>query len=767
MSSDDDDSPSQVSASVSPSSPLSAGAESDVAESDVADSEPEPSPESEPIAESIASASSAEPQSDSETEGGGSNADSEPRLAESAGLAESASGDNSANASVSNADADSEADVDARGDATTTAASASQATTEKARVETFGTAFGTLEEHIASHNYPAHVATCGPCHFWKNRRQWSAEFSYINPVSQKTETWLGCKDGFAICLVCSVSKGGKSRSQLGKGLGSFLRKVNIQRHAICAEHTSSLLEWRERLLAEATGVQTVSQSANERLLFEAIGSQTGSQCATSASLAASATLASARTPQSTGYRAIVATRALLETAGSFRSFDVWIEALAGEERQALESHWHCKRLVRTMASQEKEITRRILRDGSIFRLEADGLDRTYQVEIGTVLWSLPSSLKQLPAHGVQSGWLEVLGPQGPWIVERIIGMQEFPQSMDVDGKVGMLESCVRRACVSLNGELEVKLHQHVREQTRVWCSDGADLNVPLAASAFFPGLRFHAWDEAHSAQRLLANSMKDCDEILVTDKLLVTGKKPYSLAKFLSTSMVFRKTVGDAQLADEIAFVKNFGWAPQRFNSRARPYARESRRWKIIFDAVAVEAAGSDKNRRILARMYLGELGGEHSSRLLLGGLLADLSAEHYKWVATGDKRNPDTTTVQSRADAFLERLHKLFNEGLIVTLPDTYTGLTLKFLSKTSYYRCGNTVQTIGIGDWTKDESSRNIIKEAMRQMQVLVGNSFLFLIHRSRDVHAPHSPSCSQHRDVFLKPMGMFRNRMASKEI
>ena len=43
-------------------------------------------------------------------------------------------------------------------------------------------------------------------------------------------------------------------------------------------------------------------------------------------------------------------------------------------------------------------------------------------------------------------------------------------------------------------------------------------------------------------------------------------------------------------------------------------------------------------------------LGGENSSRLVLGGLLADFGAEHYTWVATGDKENPDTTTVQARA---------------------------------------------------------------------------------------------------------------------
>ena len=81
----------------------------------------------------------------------------------------------------------------------------------------------------------------------------------------------------------------------------------------------------------------------------------------------------------------------------------------------------------------------------------------------------------------------MLGPRGPWIVERIIGMREFPHSMDVDGKVSMLEASVRRASAAVSGEVDTKLHQHVRTQTRVWGSDGADLKVALAASAFFLG----------------------------------------------------------------------------------------------------------------------------------------------------------------------------------------------------------------------------------------------------------------------------------------
>ena len=77
----------------------------------------------------------------------------------------------------------------------------------------------------------------------------------------------------------------------------------------------------------------------------------------------------------------------------------------------------------------------------------------------------------------------------------------------------------------------------------------------MAASASLPGLVFHAWGEAHSAQRLCANAMTDGGEKSITGQLLVTGKKPYSLAKFLTTSMVFRRAVGDAQLVGQLVFV--------------------------------------------------------------------------------------------------------------------------------------------------------------------------------------------------------------------
>ena len=436
------------------------------------------------------------------------------------------------------------------------AASAAQVTGEKFEAQ----AFGTLEEHVQSHDYPAHVATCGACKFWKNRWAWSDTFSYCHPVSGKKETWLAFKNGFAVCLICAShsKQAASAKSKYASGQGNLLRKDSILQHGRSGEHTAAHQAMMQRLRAtDSRGPPgTVA-------IFDGLEPAESARAESARAEKPTAHRVVTRTPlTTTGCRAVIAARAMLETSSSFDSIDVWLGALTSGDREALESSWHTKRLVMAMAQYERIQTHRLLKEGAVFRLAADGQERTYQVEIGTVLWSFPASLQQFCRHGQQDGWLQELGPRGPWVVERIIGMREFPQDMNSDGKVAMIEDCVRRACQSPGGHIDVKLHQHVCAQTRAWCSDGADLGVATAASASFPGLKFHAWDESHSAQRMCSNAMVDDDEITTTDKLLVTGKKPYSLAKFLSTSMVFRKKMGDAQLADEVSFVKKKGGPP-------------------------------------------------------------------------------------------------------------------------------------------------------------------------------------------------------------
>ena len=56
--------------------------------------------------------------------------------------------------------------------------------------------------------------------------------------------------------------------------------------------------------------------------------------------------------------------------------------------------------------------------------------------------------------------------------------------------------------------------------------------------------------------------------------------------------------------------------------------------------------------------------------------------------------------------------------------LPDTYTGCTLRFLQKASYYQVGESVLTIGIGDRERDEAARDILHQALRRVLVVVAN-------------------------------------------
>ena len=136
--------------------------------------------------------------SDAEPSDADAKPDSEPSDADVAAEAEdgSASQGSSGSADVSGCNSDESA----------------VAATPKASkaVEKFDVVSITLEEHVASHDFPMHVKTCGACRFWKYRHQWSASFSAKNPVTGKQETWIGCAGGrFAVCFLCSAFKGSR------------------------------------------------------------------------------------------------------------------------------------------------------------------------------------------------------------------------------------------------------------------------------------------------------------------------------------------------------------------------------------------------------------------------------------------------------------------------------------------------------------------------------------------------------------------------------
>ena len=85
-------------------------------------------------------------------------------------------------------------------------------------------------------------------------------------------------------------------------------------------------------------------------------------------------------------------------------------------------------------------------------------------------------------------------------------------------------------------------------------------------------------------------------EVATVEQLLLSGKKPPSLSKFMSTSLRFRRRFKEEQQAECLQVLEHMGWAPQRFTSKALrllgPMALRLR--DFFFTVVAEEAEGSD-----------------------------------------------------------------------------------------------------------------------------------------------------------------------------
>ena len=89
--------------------------------------------------------------------------------------------------------------------------------------------------------------------------------------------------------------------------------------------------------------------------------------------------------------------------------------------------------------------------------------------------------------------------------------------------------------------------------------------------------------------------------------------------------------------------------------------------------------------RKAFANRGIVELGGEHSDRLLLAGLLADYRWELFSWVTKADVTNGDVTTLEQDVSLLLDRLKLLFDDGCFFTAQasETFTGAVRKFLNE------------------------------------------------------------------------------------
>ena len=495
--------------------------------------------------------------------------------------------------------------------------------------------------------------------------------------------WLACStSGKALCKVCV--DGGCGRDTFALGAARLLLP-NIRRHAKSKSHEKAVIRWNERAVGDSGCVVTNTPAADVSFVLP---------------------------------------RVLVETRGSFRDFANWASNIEVGPLPALKrrnlNREDAKEAVATMAGVEGDVTHAFLQAADALALAADGLGRTYQVTTTIVVWKFPN-LPWLLQPGLKFPWLQTLGERGPWLVQRLIGARELPAELDTDGKAAEVRECVRRAVFHIPKENEVDMFGAVCNRVLSWASDGADRSVGELAVRDFKNMAFREWEESHSGVKLLPHALAADEEVSLVERLLL------AVAKFLSTSDVFRRRFGDSLLKSTVAWVQNFGWAPQRYTSRSRPLSREARRWDPIFESLC-EEAGSAGERGQNAWHLVRELSGVNSPRLLLGGMLTDIAVEHYDWVAGGDKLHPDPTTATDRANLFLDRLGLLFDEGMVLTMADTYTGSVMKFLQKGKLFQVRGHSLCVGLGD-PADPDVKNIVATVLKKARQIVANIRVYM--------------------------------------
>ena len=327
----------------------------------------------------------------------------------------------------------------------------------------------------------------------------------------------------ALCIPCNRSGLGRNKIALGRGRFHF---GNLKRHQECESHGRAVLVAQERAQLDADQCySTIGRSAPQTEI---------------------ATKTVQDSPASLIPRDVMLLRVMVETRGSFRDFESWASAALSSMNRD-----QCKKGLVAMATLERTLTYEFLTRASACRLQADGQGRTYQVELGMVLWQFPPLGSWLLQPKMDRPWLLQLGDRGPWLIDRLICAREMPAELDTAGKVDMIAQSFLRACTSIDGEVNTHLHKHASSRVLAWASGGADMTVGHSSTTNFENMTFRDWEESHSAAKLLEHAVQNHAEARIVDGLLVSGavsvpnwphtKKPPSLAKILTTSEVFKK----------------------------------------------------------------------------------------------------------------------------------------------------------------------------------------------------------------------------------
>ena len=375
--------------------------------------------------------------------------------------------------------------------------------------------------------------------------------------------------------------------------------------------------------------------------------------------------------------------------GSFSSFSRWL-ALARLTGTTSFSHGRdggevCAELINIIGEVECMMTGQLFACAAVIGSAPYAMDSNLLIRGKAVLWKLPPCLHRKDAllpHGVAS----LSGNGSPWVANRIIGVSRLGKDHSAEVLRDAIVSPIRGCCpVSIDDVLG---------KVKFYASDSAadaGTTYRLLRISDMPNLNFELKGSSHSRQLVLQNAMQGDSEVSIVQGLVLTDKDPTpSLSRFLQSSERFANKFQDHERDDHVRVLKNFGFAPQRFDSKAKPLGRFCMRLRQQFGALADEAETGSAKRRLQAKRLIDGLA--NYKRLMLVGLLADLAQEHKKWVREGDEADLEVSAVGLSTYRFRQRLQALSEDGLIFEASMasvTFTGQVAGFLQthKLLYY--------------------------------------------------------------------------------
>ncbi len=385
-----------------------------------------------------------------------------------------------------------------------------------------------------------------------------------------------------------------------------------------------------------------------------------------------------------GYMHVVKTLELFDSDGraSVRSFEkamavtrlLGITSAPGNNSSKIASH-----LVSVCGGWERFVNRQLATHASVLGLGQDGKDRRLLVAFRAVLWKLPKALHHMPVDGLRQVIPGPSGLSGPWVADRTLGVATLKADRTAHALAGETLHVLQATMWNEEGMAAWK------EKALYWTADNASNETHAHALLHeeLPRLDFDMADDTHSLMLAIKNGCKGEPEVEIVQGIFVTNKKPYpSIGNMLAYSSRFRSIYTEEQQGGIHEVCTHLGWSPARHASRSRTYSRATRGIRDLLGALAREASGKSSKREA-AKHNIKAISGY--CRLMIAGMMADLTVEHQMAVLCTDKGDPDVTQVLATELRFENVVKVLFFEGQIMITQNTYTAQILKFFKKPS----------------------------------------------------------------------------------